>query len=97
MKGKVRTDTPAIRQRKAALLTGYGELWMRREGADIVLRIRHPFTDQWIDVMRHHHKEPMDDTVYPLGIEEIMMRCSPLSDPPQSQRASAKRSQGVPQ
>lgn len=67
-----------FRSQQAALLTGYGEMWLRRDGKYVVFSVRHPFTQEWVELIREFHDDNFDHAISPLGVEQEMLKKAPL-------------------
>lgn len=64
-----RRNSPAYRQRIAQLLTGYGAIWLRREGDYAVVLLQEPNKSEWIEVIREFLDGNFSHIIEPLGIE----------------------------
>lgn len=75
-----RKQSPVFRQQEAALLYGYGAIWLRREGDYAVVEIEHE--GKTIAVIREALEANFCHCIEPLGIEDEIKRASAASLPP---------------
>ena len=60
------------RQRDAALLTGYGPIWLRREGEHVIVEVS--LKGEWVPVIKEHIDGNFSHCVEPIGIDEEFQR-----------------------
>lgn len=61
--------SPAYQQRMAQLLTGYGVIWLRREGDYAVVLLQEPNKSEWIEVIRESLDGNFSHIIEPTGIQ----------------------------
>ena len=65
-------STPKENQEAAQHATGYGPIWLRREGDYAIVEVE--FDGEWVEVIREHIDGNFSHCVHPVGIQEQMYR-----------------------
>ena len=63
-------STPRQNQEHAQKATGYGPIWLRREGDYVIVEVEH--AGEWIEVIREHIDGNFSHCVEPIGIQEAI-------------------------
>ncbi len=69
-------QSPPYRQRMAQLLTGYGPIWLRREGDFAVVLVQSVDGKEWVEIIREHVDGAFSHIIEPTGIEAEMNKAA---------------------
>ena len=62
-------QSPEQRQRIAQLLTGYGPIWLKREGDFAIVLVQKGDGKEWVEIIREHVDSNFSHIIEPIGIE----------------------------